>query len=120
MNKTRLENLSDGVFAIVFTILVLAIRVPDNLIHPSSQELWAGLYALGPVFFGYFVSFAVLTTFWIAHTYFFSEMVKIVNRQLVLLNMLYLAFVTLLPLAAYLLGKYPDVQSSVLIYGANV
>jgi TMEM175 potassium channel family protein len=120
VNKTRLENLSDGVFAIVFTILVLDIRVPDALVHPSSLEVWRALSALSPVFLGYFVSFAVLTTFWIAHTFFFSETVKIVNRQLVLLNMLYLAFVTLLPFAAYLLGKYPDVQATVLLYGLNV
>jgi len=120
MNKTRLENLSDGVFAIVFTILVLDIRVPDTLVHPTSANLWNGLYALGPVFFGYFVTFTVLTTFWIAHTFFFSEVVKVINRQLVLMNMLYLAFVTLLPFATYLLGKYPDVQAAVLIYGVNV
>jgi uncharacterized membrane protein len=120
MNKTRLENLSDGVFAIVFTILVLDIRVPDALVHPSSQDLWQAFYALGPVFFGYFVSFAILTTFWIAHTFFFSEVIKIINRQLVLMNMLYLAFVTLLPFATYLLGKYPDTQAAVLIYGTNV
>ncbi len=120
MNKIRLENLSDGVFAIVFTILVLEIRLPNALVNPSSSELWNALYDLTPVFFGYFVSFAVLTTFWVAHTFFFSELVKIVNRQLVLLNMLYLAFVTLVPFATYLLGKYPGVQATVLIYGANV
>lgn len=120
MSKTRLENLSDGVFAIVFTILVLDIRVPDSLVHPSSLELWNNFYDLAPVFFGYFISFAVLTTFWIAHTYFFSEVIKVVNRQLVLFNMLFLAFVTLLPFAAYLLGRYPDVHAAVLIYGVNV
>jgi uncharacterized membrane protein len=119
MNKTRLENLSDGVFAIVFTILVLDIRVPD-VVHVSSTDLWNTMYALGPLFLGYFVTFAVLSTFWVAHTYFFSEVVKVVNRQLVLLNMLFLAFVTLLPFAAYLLGKYPDVQAAVIIYGINV
>jgi uncharacterized membrane protein len=120
MNKTRLENLSDGVFAIVFTILVLDIRVPDALINPSSQDVWNAFFSLGPVFFGYFVSFAVLTTFWIAHTFFFSEVIKVVNRQLVLMNMLYLAFVTLLPFAAYLLGKYPHIQAAIFIYGLNV
>jgi uncharacterized membrane protein len=120
VNKTRLENLSDGVFAIVFTILVLDIRVPDSFVHPSSAELWRAMNELGPVFFGYFVSFAVLTTFWVGHTFFFSETVKIINRQIVLLNMIYLAFVSLLPFAAYLLGKYPDVQAAVFIYGLNV
>ena len=120
MNKSRLENLSDGVFAIVFTILVLEIRVPENLMYHSSAELWDALQALHPVFVGYFVTFAVLTTFWMAHSFFFSEVVKIINRQLVLLNMLYLAFVSLLPFSAYLLGRYPDIQLAVLVYGMNI
>lgn len=120
MNKTRLENLSDGVFAIVFTILVLDIRVPDSLVHPTSGELWRAIAELGPVFVGYFVTFAVLTLFWMAHNFFFSEVVKVVNRQLVLLNMLYLAFVSLLPFSAYLIGRYSDVEAAVLLYGLNV
>lgn len=120
MNKTRLENLSDGVFAIVFTILVLEIRIPEELVHPTSTELYYALAALYPVFLGYFITFAVLTAFWIAHSFFFSEVVKVVNRQLVLLNMMYLAFVSLLPFAAYLLGKYSEVQFAVLVYGLNV
>ena len=97
MNKTRLENLSDGVFAIVFTILVLEIRIPEELVHPTPVELWRTLVELTPVFIGYFVTFTVLTLFWISHSVFYSEIVKVANRQLVLLNMLYLAFVSLLP-----------------------
>lgn len=120
MNKTRLENLSDGVFAIVFTILVLDIRVPETLLHPTSTELWHALAELSPVFIAYFVTFAVLTLFWMAHSFFFSNVVKEVNRQLVLLNMLYLAFVSLLPFSAFLIGRYSDVQFAVVVYGLNV
>jgi uncharacterized membrane protein len=120
MNKTRLENLSDGVFAIVFTILVLDIRVPDTLTHPSSMELWQAFAALSPVFVGYFVSFIVLTTFWVGHSFFFSDVVKVINRQLVGLNMFYLAFVSLIPFSAYFVGRYGDVQFAVLIYGLNL
>lgn len=99
---------------------MLEIRVPEELINPSSSELWHALLELEPVFFGYFVSFAVLTAFWMAHSYFFSEVVKEINRQLVLLNMIYLAFVSLLPFSSYLLGRYPEVQAAILIYGFNV
>ncbi len=120
MIKNRLEGLSDGVFAIVFTILVLEIRIPEALVHPTSAEIYRAFYDLGPVFLGYFVSFAVLTVFWVGHTFFFGVMVKVINRQLIIINMLYLAFVSLLPFAAYLLGKYPGVQASVFIYGMNV
>jgi uncharacterized membrane protein len=120
MNKLRLEFLSDGVFAIVFTILVLELRVPEALMHPTSGELWHALSELTPLFVAYFVSFAVLTTFWMAHNFFFSEVVKIINRQLVLLNMLYLAFVSLVPFSTHLLGRYSDIQTAVLMYGINI
>jgi uncharacterized membrane protein len=120
MNKTRLENLSDGVFAIVFTILVLDIRIPDGLVHPSSQELWQAFVLLEPVFVAYFVSFIILTTFWVGHSFFFSDMVKVINRQLIGINMLYLAFVTLIPFSAYLVGLYSDAPFAVLVYGINI
>lgn len=120
MLKSRLEALSDGVFAIVFTILVLDIRIPDGLANPTSADLYHALLELVPVFVGYFVSFAVLTVFWVGHTFFFGAMVKVANRQLIILNMLYLAFVSLLPFSAYLLGKYPGVEAAVLVYGVNV
>jgi len=120
MIKSRLEGLSDGVFAVVFTILVLDIRLPDEITQMTSGEMYHALSALMPVFIGYFVSFVVLTVFWVGHTYFFGVMVKVINRQLIILNMLYLAFVSLLPFFAYLLGKYPDLQAAVLLYGIDV
>ena len=120
MNKTRLENLSDGIFAIVFTILVLDIRIPVGLTNPTSQELLHAFTTLEPVFLAYFVSFVVLTTFWVGHSFFFSDIVKDINRQLIGLNMLYLAFVTLIPFSAYFVGLYSDVPFAVMIYGVNV
>jgi uncharacterized membrane protein len=120
MLKSRLEALSDGVFAVAFTILVLDIRMPDGLINPSVADIYRALYDLGPVFIAYLVSFSVLTVFWIGHTFFFGVMVKIANRQLIFLNMVYLAFVALVPFVTYLLGKYPGMQPAVLMYGADI
>jgi uncharacterized membrane protein len=120
MNKTRLENLSDGVFAIVFTLLVLDIRIPDALEHATSPELYAAIGALGPFFVGYIISFFVLTMFWTSHSFFFTDVVKEINRQLVGLNMLYLLFVGLIPFSATLLSRFGDTQAAVLLYGANV
>jgi uncharacterized membrane protein len=120
MNRGRLEALSDGIFAIVFTLLVLELRVPEALMHPSSAELWHAIFELTPVFVGFVVSFAVLTMFWVSHTFFFGDIVKEVNRQLVGLNMVYLMFISLIPFSAYLIGRYSEVESAVLIYGINV
>lgn len=120
MNKTRLENLSDGIFAIVMTLLVIEIRVPEALTHPSSQELLHALSELGPLFVGYGVSFAVLTMFWVSHTFFFSDTVRDINRQLIGLNMLFMAAVAFIPFSAHLIGRYPNVPFAILFYGANV
>jgi uncharacterized membrane protein len=120
MNKTRLENLSDGVFAIVFTLLVLDIRIPEALEHATSPELYAAVGALWPFFSGYVISFFVLTMFWTSHSFFFTDIVKEVNRQLVGLNMLYLLFVGLIPFSATLLSRFGDTQAAILLYGANV
>ncbi|MFZ1626220.1 MAG: TMEM175 family protein [Candidatus Moraniibacteriota bacterium] len=119
MNKFRLEALSDGVFAIVMTLLVIEITVPE-IHHPSDTQLWLELQQLGPLFVSYFVSFTVLAMFWISHNFFYGAFTKVVNRQLVLLNMFYLSFVSLIPFSAHFLGSYPDSELAVLVYGCNV
>lgn len=115
----RLEALSDGVFAIVFTILVLELRVPEEL-HDAAHELIPALLELGPVFLGYVVSFAVLAMFWISHNFLYDMIVKNVNRQMAVLNILYLAIVSLIPFSAHLLGRYVEVPLAVQLYGLNV
>lgn len=119
MNKNRLEALSDGVFAIVMTLLVIEIVVPE-LHFASDRELWEALSHLGPLFVGYFVSFAVLAMFWIAHNFFYGAFTKNVNRVLVLLNILYLSFVALIPFSAHLLGEYSTSRLAIFLYGLNV
>lgn len=119
MNKSRLEFLSDGVFAIVMTLLVIEIHVPE-LETPANTELAAALAHLAPLFVSYFISFVVLAMFWISHNFFYGAFTKIVNRQLTLLNFLYLSFVALVPFSAHLLGSYPDSALAVFVYGANV
>ena len=119
MNKNRLEALSDGVFAIVMTLLVIEIVVPE-LHSASDRELWEALRHLGPLFVGYFVSFAVLAMFWISHNFFYGAFTKNVNRVLVLLNILYLSFVALIPFSAHLLGEYSTSRLAIFLYGLNV
>ena len=58
---SRLHALTDGVYAIAMTLLVLELRVPDA--H-SSSELVAGLAALAPSLFSFALGFAVLGTYW--------------------------------------------------------
>jgi uncharacterized membrane protein len=60
MNKTRLEAFSDGVIAILITILVLELRTP----HGTD---WAALQPLAPVFLAYILSFVMLGIYWNNH-----------------------------------------------------
>jgi uncharacterized membrane protein len=120
LSKTRLEALSDGLFAIVLTLLVIEIRVPEVHGPLTDPQLWHELLLLQPLFVGYVVSFAVLAMFWLSHNFFYSHFVKDINRQLLLLNMGYLALVSLIPFSAHLIGAFPLSQLAVSLYGFNV
>lgn len=120
MNKNRLEALSDGVFAIVFTLLVIEIKVPEHITDLTSSGLWHALVDLSPLFVGYTVSFVVLAMYWISHSFAFSMFVKNINRQLSLINLLFLAFIALLPFSAHLIGRYGDVTLAACLYGVHL
>ncbi len=120
MNKSRLEALSDGVFAIVMTILVFSIKVPTLQPGGTSTDLWSALVALGPLLLSYFVSFLVLAMFWLSHHFFYSAFTKNIDRVLAMLNILYLSFIALVPFSAQLLGTYPEQSLSGIVYGINL
>lgn len=120
MNKSRLEALSDGVFAIVLTLLVIEIRVPEALEHVTSADLIHELQELVPLFIGYAVTVVVIIMLWISHNFLFSMLVKNVNRAMAGLNILYLALVSLIPFSAHMLGRYTELEIAVALYGLNV
>jgi uncharacterized membrane protein len=112
---SRLNTLVDGVFAIVITVLVLEIKIPE--IDPAhvNQELRTALIGQIPVIISYVVSFFLLGIYWIGHHAMF-RMVKRYDRALIWLNILFLLFVTLMPFPVGLLIRYPDQQITLIIY----
>ncbi len=121
MNKIRIEALSDGVFAIVMTILVLELKVPHiRGEETSNQLLWQKLIDLWPVFRSYLISFLIVGMYWLAHSAFFHLFTRQVNRVLANFNTLFLMFVSLIPFSAHLLGEYPRHYPAILIYGLNI
>lgn len=120
MGKVRLEALSDAVFAIVMTLLVIDIQVPELAGSISSFELRHAIEDLGPLFAAYFMSFAILAMFWMSHNFFYEYYVKSIDRVLPLLNITYLAFIALIPFSTRLIGSYPNNLTAVLWYGCNV
>ena len=109
----RVVALSDGVFAIIITILVLEIAVPENL---SERSLLEALDDLQPTFVAWVISFLVTGMFWVVHRDLFAR-VRVVNRDLVWLNLLFLLPVSLIPFAASVLGRYPDEPVAMHLYG---
>jgi uncharacterized membrane protein len=116
---SRTLAFTDGLFAIAMTLLVVDLAVPV-LHHDSSvHELADQLNDEKEKFISFFISFAVIGRYWLAHHSFFSQLARI-DRALIGLNLLYLAFIALLPFPTALLGEYFSNPLSIVIYAVNV
>lgn len=120
MNKSRVEAFSDGVFAIVLTLLVFNLHVPDLVRPDSNAELLSKLALLWPSFASFLLSFLVVAVFWINHHFLFRIFIKEGDRITNLLNTLYLLFLVFIPFSSNLFGDYPQNQVAALIYGFNI
>jgi len=111
----RVATLSDGVFAIAMTLIVVTIGEPvvsDAHIGHEIARLW-------PQIFAFFLSFAVLGRYWLAHHEFLSLLTSI-NQHLLWANLVYLALIAFLPFSTGLLGDHGTVGEVVAIYALNV
>jgi uncharacterized membrane protein len=118
-DRDRIVNLSDGVFAIAITLLVLDIRapnIPENLV---ATELPAALLSLWPKYFGYVLSFVGISTFWMIHHSIFRP-IRAYDRTLLYLNFLFLMVVAFVPFPTSLLGEYGNYQLPVAVYAATL
>lgn len=119
MKHDRLQALTDGIFAIVMTLLVLELKVPvfDN---PSNSTLWHSIYAEKAIFTSYLISFLLLFMYWRAHNFIISTMAKNLDTNLVNLNTLFLVLIGIVPFTTHLLGAYPETQVAIIIYALNI
>ena len=113
----RFNAFSDGVFAIVITLLVLELPVPPSIepILPALAESW-------PDFLGYLISFAFIGGIWISH----AGLTRYMRRGDVVsfrLNLVLLLFVSLLPFSTHLMVAHmhgADASVGVAVYGVNL
>lgn len=115
---TRTVALSDGVFAIALTLLVLNITVPE-LTSSQHSQLGKDLLKHRDEFISYAISFAVISIFWIRHHVFYRGLEKI-DTALTVLNLAYLAFVAFVPYPTRLIGLYGDQPASIVLYAATI
>lgn len=115
MNKQRLEAFSDGVFAIVITLLILDIKIPD--VQPSA--LPAALLNIIPQLLTYILSFFIVGLYWHMHHQVATQ-IKRIDGAFIWLNLLWLLFVSVLPFPTALLGRYSLQPVPLTIYGVNL
>ncbi len=104
-NKARIEALSDGVFAIAMTLLVLEIKVPELDRRVAAPELWHEILGRWPLFFSFVISFMLASLFWFWHHVSFHY-IRSADGVIVLINLFFLMFVSLLPFSAAMLGAF--------------
>ncbi len=109
MNKNRLEAFSDGVLAIIITIMVLEIKIP----HSSD---WVELKLLLPVFFSYLMSFIFVGIYWGNHHHLLHSL-KSVSSGIIWSNLNLLFWLSLIPFATGWMGENHFAPNTVLVYG---
>lgn len=110
----RLIALTDGVFAIIITILVLDLKVPDL---DSGQSLSESLSEMRPTLVAFVISFLIVGMYWSTHRSLFSQ-VRYVDTRVVWLNLLFLLPTSMIPFVASAVGAYDDNATALHLYGA--
>jgi uncharacterized membrane protein len=115
----RVLSFNDGLFAIAMTLLIVSIAVPTISDTNSVGDLGDALNDLSANFISFFISFAVIGRYWLAHHQFVSRL-GAMDQAFISLNLVYLAFIAFLPFPTALLGEYFENPLSIVIYAVNV
>jgi len=110
MSKGRLEAFSDGVIAILITIMVLELKVP----HGAD---WEALRPLAPAFLTYVLSFVFLGTYWNNHHH-LLQMADRINGRILRANLHLLFWISLIPFGTGWMGENPFARLPTALYGA--
>lgn len=116
MDKLRLETFTDGVFAIVVTLLVLDLRLPAGT---NAGNLANNLVHIIPSLATYGLSVIIIGMYWVSH-HLAAQQFKIIDTRVMWLNILFILFVGLLPFTTSLLSEYMFSTPAIVIYGVNI
>jgi len=115
----RLAALSDGIFAVAMTILVLDLRLPVRESVHTEHDLWRALLALSPRLLMYMMSFLTLGIFWIGQQTQLNHLAHS-DRSLSWIHIFFLFAVTLTPFSTMLLAEFPDYRMALIAYWINI
>jgi uncharacterized membrane protein len=117
LRLTRIEAFSDGVFAIVVTLLVLELKIPALQDHHSVSELGQQLFELLPKFLSWLISFIIVCKFWLNHHHILG-LARHADYGMVWLNSIFLMFQSFIPFPTALMGEYAANPLAVSAFGA--
>ena len=117
--RERLSALSDGLFAIAMTLIVLEIRVPSREGIHTELALGTVLVTLLPRVVTYLLSFLTLGIFWVGQQTQLNHFTR-VDRHLTWLHLGFLAAVALMPFSTGLLAEFTTFRTALLLYWANI
>lgn len=115
----RLAALSDGIFAVAMTLLVLDLRVPAREVVHSGADLRHALIGLGPQFVAYLMSFITLGIFWVGQQTQLNHLARS-DRSLSWIHLLFLFAVSIMPFSTRLLAEFISYRTALLGYWLNI
>ena len=118
-NLERLAALSDGIFAVAMTLLVLDLHLPTATQVHSERELLLALCGLGPQWIAYLMSFLTLGIFWAGQQTQLNYIAE-GTRDLTWIHLGFLFAITLMPLSTRLLAEFITYRSALGIYWLNI
>ncbi|MBS0446603.1 MAG: DUF1211 domain-containing protein [Proteobacteria bacterium] len=118
LSAHRIEALSDGIYAVAMTLLVIDLKLPEGSVLRSTDDVARALMVLAPRFEAWLVSFLVLALFWYGNHRLLAHLRRIDGRT-VALNLAQLALVSLMPFACALNGQYAGTAVQV-VYAATM
>lgn len=116
MNKNRIEAFSDGVIAIIITVMVFDLKLPELATGYSNPEVWKAFAALLPKLGAYTMSFVVVAIMWLNHHAMYDH-IAYSTSHLVWYNHHLLFWMSLIPLPTAFLANHPDLPQACMFYG---
>ena len=116
IHLNRIEAFSDGVIAIIITLMILEIKIPIIDTNATSEMIWSKVYLMVPPIIAYLLSFVMIGVMWVNHHQFLRQL-KHADRKLLWYNLHLLFWMSLLPIPTNFLGQNYHRPEITALYG---
>ena len=117
--KARMDALTDGIYAVAMTLLVLDIRLPENFRPGSAEAMLEGLLGLWPKFMPYLLSFMVLGLRWLSSVQVRSRAEALGGGSFIKWWLLQLLLITCIPFTTIVVGRFGQFAPAIWLYAGN-